>query len=144
MGPQRECAPARILRYTAAKGIIGWLRQTKESLLVGDFRRDWEQLPAKPSYEHPHPPRSAIFVPLVVGDEALGALSAQSDEPDVYSPDHLWQLKILANQAAAALRAGRLLASERGRAHQLQTLAEVTRSLVSILDLDTLLTAWSM
>ena len=131
--------PPEYFDTPAAQGIMGWLRQTKESLLVGDFRRDWEHLPAKPSYEHPHPPRSAIFVPLVVGDEALGALSAQSDEPDVYSPDHLWQLKILANQAAAALRASRLLASERGRAHQLQTLAEVTRSLVSILDLDALL-----
>lgn len=135
-----EALPPSYFETTAAQGIIGWLRETKEALLVGDFHRDWEALPARPSYANPDPPRSAIFVPLVVADEALGALSVQSNEPDVFIPDHLWQLRILGNQAAAALRAGRLLRSERWRANELETLAEITRSVVSILDLDTLLT----
>lgn len=132
--------PPSYFESPAGKGIVGWLRQTKESLLVRDFIRDWDSLPAKPSYDNPDPPRSALFVPLVVADEALGAISVQSDQPDIFTPDHLWQLRILANQTAAALRAGRLLQSERWRANQLQTLAEVTRSVVSILDLDELLT----
>ncbi|NUQ36960.1 MAG: GAF domain-containing protein [Caldilineales bacterium] len=134
-----EALPPSYFETAAAQGIIGWLRETKEALLVGDFHRDWEALPARPSYDNPDPPRAAIFVPLVVADEALGALSAQSEEPDVFTPDHLWQLRILANQAAAALRAGRLLRSERWRANELQTLAQITRSVVSILDLDALL-----
>ncbi len=135
-----EAFPTSYFETPAAQGILGWLRETKESLLVRDFERDWDTLPAKPTYENPHPPRSAIFVPLVVADEALGALSAQSNDADVYTPDHVWQLKILANQAAAAFRAGHLLRTERLRANQLETLAEVSRSVVSILDLDELLT----
>ncbi len=134
-----DALPPSYFDTLAAQGIMGWLRETKESLLVGDFHRDWEQLPARPSYDNPEPPRSAIFVPLVIGDEALGALSVQSNDPDVYTADHLWQLKILANQAAAAIHADRLLRSEQWRSNQLQTLATVTRSVVSILNLDDLL-----
>ncbi len=136
---QGERLPPAYFETPAGRGIVGWMRETRESLLVGDFRRDWEALPARPGYQHPDPPRAAIFVPLVVGDEVLGTLSVQSQEPDVYSPDHLWQLKILANQTAAALQASRLLRAAQARAAQLQTLAEVTRSVVSILDLDSLL-----
>ncbi len=134
-----EAFPPSYFDTPAGQGIAGWMRETKESLLVGDFQRDWEHLPARPTYHNPDPPRSAIFVPLVVGDEALGTLSVRSNDPDVYSPDHLWQLKILGNQAAAAIQAGRLLRSEQWRASQLQTLAAITRSVVSILNLDELL-----
>ena len=134
-----EALPPSYFDSPTAQGIIGWLRQTKESLLVGDFQRDWERLPAQPSYDSPNPPRSAVFVPLVVGDEVLGALSVQNEQPDILTSDHLWQLKILANQAAAAIHAGRLLRAARWRANLLQTVAEVTRSVTSILDLDKLL-----
>ena len=132
--------PPNYYQTPAAQSIVGWMRNSRESLLVGDFERDWEKLPAKPSFMHNNPPRSAIFAPLVVADEALGMISVQSDEPDTFTPDHLWQLRILANQTAATLHAGRLLRTERVRAKQLTTLAEVTRSVVSILDLDDLLT----
>ena len=135
-----EAFPPSYYQAPAAQSIVGWMRDSRESLLVRDFQRDWDKLPAKPSHAHISPPRSAIFAPLVVADEALGAVSVQSDEPDLFAPDHLWQLRILANQTAAALHAGRLLRAERWRANQLSTLAEVTRSVVSILDLDELLT----
>ncbi|MCO6449143.1 MAG: GAF domain-containing protein [Caldilineales bacterium] len=136
---QGEALPSSYFETPVAQGIIGWLRQTKESLLVGDFQRDWDYLPAQPSYDSPNPPRSAVFVPLVVGDEVFGALSVQNEQADVLTSDHLWQLKILANQAAAAIHAGRLLRAARWRTNLLQTIAEVTRSLTSILDLDGLL-----
>lgn len=135
-----EAFPPSYYQAPAAQSIVGWMRDSREALLVRDFQRDWDKLPAKPNHAHIAPPRSAIFAPLVVADEALGAVSVQSDEPDLFTPDHLWQLRILANQTAAALHAGRLLRVERWRANQLSTLAEVTRSVVSILDLDELLT----
>ncbi len=132
--------PPSYYQTPVAQSIVGWMRDSRESLLVGDFERDWEKLPAKPSFKHSDPPRSAIFAPLVVADEALGMISVQSFEPDTFTADHLWQLRILANQTGATLHAGRLLRTERVRAKQLTTLAEVTRSVVSILDLDELLT----
>ncbi len=135
-----EALPPSYYQTPVAQSIVGWMRDSRESLLVRDFLNDWDTLPAKPSFEHSNPPRSAIFAPLVVANRALGMISVQSDEPDTFSPDHLWQLRILANQTAATLRAGRLLRTERRRANQLTTLAKVTRSVVSILDLDELLT----
>ena len=135
-----QALPPNYYETPVAQSIIGWMRDSRESLLVGDFERDWEKLPAKPSFTHNNPPRSAIFAPLVVADEALGMISVQCFEPDTFTADHLWQLRILANQTAATLHAGRLLRKEQVRAKQLTTLAEVTRSVVSILDLDDLLT----
>jgi len=135
-----EALPPSCYQTPVAQSIVGWMRDSRESLLVRDFLQDWDKLPAKPSFEHNNPPRSAIFAPLVVADEALGMISVQSPEPDTFTPDHLWELRIQANQTAATLHAGRLLHTERRRAKQLTTLAEVTRSVVSILDLDDLLT----
>ena len=121
-----------------AHSITGWLKETREALMVGDFEKEWERLPARPSYDSPHPPRSALFAPLLVANQALGVVSAQSAQPHAFTEDHLVLLRILANQAAAILGAVRLLDAERRRANQLQTLAQVTRSVVSILDLDRL------
>ncbi len=133
-----EALPPAWYDSPAAHSIMGWLKETREALLVRDFLSEWEKLPARPSYQNPQPPRSAIFVPLLVANQALGAISAQSDQPNAFNDHHLILLRILANQAAAILGAGRLLASARQRANQLQTLAQVTRSVVSILDLDRL------
>lgn len=122
----------------AAHSIMGWLKETKQALMVEDFEQDWEKLPAYPSYQNLDPPRSAIFVPLLVANRVLGVFSAQSHQPHAFAAEHFKLLRILSNQAAAVLGAVRLLTSERRRANQLQTLAQVTRSVVSILDLDTL------
>ncbi len=122
----------------AAHSIMGWLQETRQALLVKDFEQEWDKLPARPSYESPRPPRSAIFAPLLVANQALGAISVQSRQPNAFNEDQLTLLRILANQAAAVLGAGRLLTKERRRSNQLQTLARVTRSVVSILDLDKL------
>ncbi|HHB91313.1 MAG TPA: GAF domain-containing protein [Anaerolineae bacterium] len=133
-----QAQPSAWYNSPDAQSIMGWLRETREALLVGDFQQEWEMLPARPSYHSPHPPRSAIFAPLLVANQALGVISAQSDQPHAFAPEHLILLRILANQAAALLGAVRLLDAERRRANQLQTLAQVTRSVVSILDLDRL------
>ncbi len=133
-----EALPPTWYDSPAAHSIMGWLKETCEALLVRDFLSEWESLPAHPSYDSPQPPRSAIFVPLLIANQALGAFSAQSHQPHAFSEEHLLLLRILANQAAAILGAGRLLSSARQRANQLQTLAQVTRSVVSILDLDRL------
>ena len=122
----------------AAHSIMGWLKEARQPLLVRDFEKEWDQLPAHPSYQSQHPPRSAIFMPLLVANRALGVFSAQSQRPDAFNATHFKLLQVLANQAAAFLGTGRMLAAERRRANQLQTLAQVTRSVVSILDLDEL------
>ncbi|RUA15491.1 MAG: hypothetical protein DSY55_06180 [Clostridia bacterium] len=133
-----KALPPAWYQTPAAHSIMGWLKETRQALLVEDFEQDWEKLPARPSYQSPDPPRSAIFVPLLVANQVLGVFSAQSRQPRAFTTEHFKLLRILSNQAAAVLGAGRMLTRERRRANQLQTLAHVTRSVVSILDLDTL------
>lgn len=121
-------------------GIIGWLRAAREPLLVRDFATELDALPARPTYISDQPPRSAVFLPLAVGDTAIGALSIQSTRPFAFDENHLRLLAVLANQSAAALNNARLYARGQERLTALQAIAEVGRKLTSILDLNQLLT----
>ncbi len=139
--------PVTEFRLSAGdEGLIGWLRDSRRSLLVSDFEREAASLPAKPRYEAAYPPRSGIFVPLLRGDQALGAIAVQSRQPNAFSEEQHRRLSIVANQAAAALENARLFeqasqraAAEQRRADQLAALAQVSRTVATTLELDDLL-----
>ena len=82
------------------QGIIGWLRRSREPLLVHDFQAEMDQLPARPSYQSDDPPRSAIFLPLPVADTVIGTISIQSSRPNAFDESDLRLLTVLANQSA--------------------------------------------
>src|SRR5512135_3634170 len=42
-------------------GLIGWVRQSRQPLLVRDFEQEHDQLPAQPRYYTDIAPRSAVF-----------------------------------------------------------------------------------
>ncbi|HJW83606.1 MAG TPA: GAF domain-containing protein, partial [Anaerolineae bacterium] len=119
-------------------GLIGWIRESKQPLLVRDFERDVDALPARPRYLNDHPPRSAVFVPLVAGERVIGVVAIQNDRPGAFADDDVRLLSIVANQAAPVIANARLLEVERRRAAQLQLLGEVGRQVAAILDLDVL------
>ncbi|MBX7215206.1 MAG: GAF domain-containing protein, partial [Thermoflexales bacterium] len=124
-------------------GIIGWMRDTGKPLLVRDFRRELDALPALPRSldgDAEGLPRSGVFVPMLAGDAVIGALAIQSDQPNAYTDRHLRVLSIIANLAAAAVQNARALARERKRATQLGLIDTVAYRTASLLDLDTLLT----
>ncbi|MBL8046525.1 MAG: SpoIIE family protein phosphatase, partial [Anaerolineales bacterium] len=108
-------------------GIVGWVRQRRESLIIRDFEAERDKLPAQPRYISPDPPRSAVFVPVLAGERCLGALAIQSRRPHAFSEEHLRLLTIIANNAAAVLENARLYEQAQQRAAQLQLLAEVSR-----------------
>lgn len=110
-------------------GIVGWMRDSRRSLLVRDFAVELDALPAKPRYISENPPRSAVFVPLQTGDTVLGALAIQSRRPHAFSEEDLRLLTIVANQAAAALEKGRLYEQAQRRAAQLARLTEISQQL---------------
>ncbi len=131
-------APARF-HLGEAKGIVGWMRDTGQSLLVRDFQTELHTLPARPRYISEHPPRSAVFVPMVTSKAVIGAMSIQSDIPGAYTESHLRILSIVANQAASAIQNARALAREKARARQLELVAEVARQTATILETEELL-----
>ncbi len=131
--------PSATFRVPEGYGIVGWLRSSHQPLLVHDFEAETERLPARPIYLSEDPPRSAVFLPMLVGDTVIGAISIQSPHPDAFTEDHLRLLAILANQSASALNNASLYAHSQRRLNDLLAVAEVGRKIASLLDLDALL-----
>jgi serine phosphatase RsbU (regulator of sigma subunit)/putative methionine-R-sulfoxide reductase with GAF domain len=85
------------------------------------------------------PAHSALIVPLVAGEELLGALSLFSVRAGAFTPLQARNLVSLCAQAAVTIQNARLYASERKRAAQLATVSEVSRQVTALFDLDELL-----
>lgn len=130
--------PPQTFALAAGEGIVGWMRQTKQSLLVRDFMQEMDSLPAKPHYVSENPPRSAVFVPLVAGERVIGTMTIQSFRPAAYTQDHVRTLSLMANQAAAAIANARLFEQERMRARQLALVRQVSRQVAALTELNVL------
>ena len=111
------------------EGIVGWMRESKQPLLVRDFQREMERLPARPRYLSPRPPRSAVFVPLIARGQVIGSLSIQSYRPSAFTEQHLRILSFIAHQAAVAIEKARLYEAVRQRASELERIAAENASL---------------
>jgi GAF domain-containing protein/anti-anti-sigma regulatory factor len=84
--------------------------------------------------------RSYIGVPMMVGDQVVGAMAVQSYEHEqAFTPRHLALFTNIATQAALVLQRMRLRNSESRKAHQLAIIGEVGRKVTVVLDLDELL-----
>ncbi len=80
-------------------------------------------------------PRSAVYVPLISGDQVVGVMTLQSYEPNAFSEADVKLLSILAGQAAAALQNAQLFAQVQRHAAELsQRVEERTAELVAILE----------
>ena len=134
-----KASPLREFSLTPnSLGIVGWMRESRRSLLVRDFEKEIDSLPAKPRYISDDPPRSAAFVPLMVGDAVLGVMAIQNRQPDAFSEEDLRLLSIIANHAAAALQNARLLDQAQRRATQLELLSEVAQQINALQSLPAL------
>jgi len=123
----------------ANEGLIGHVRRSAVGLIVGDYQRDWESLPAKPTYDAATPPRSALFAPLIATGEVIGVITVQSDEPDAFTAENLRMLNVLANLAAGAIRNAQLFEQTQNRARQLRLINEITRQITAVQPLNDLL-----
>lgn len=126
----------RVFDLNENPGVVGWVRDSRQPLLVYDFQREMDQLPARPRYISATPPRSAIFIPLISGEETIGILAAQHEQPNRFDEEDLRRLMILANQAAAAIAHAQLFAEERKRAAHLQLVGQIARQLNNVQELE--------
>ncbi|MBK8984942.1 MAG: GAF domain-containing protein [Chloroflexi bacterium] len=125
----------RIFDLSDEGGIVGWVRQSALPLLVRDFQKEMPRLPARPRYITDTPPRSAIFLPLISGEEVIGVITAQSLRPSHFSEEDLRRLMILTNQAAAAIAHARLFDQQRQRAAQLELVGKIARDVTGAYEL---------
>jgi len=131
--PDRGEAPP-VLQVRLGEGIVGHVAQTGAAILANDVSRE-------PRYRHidslPET-RSEVALPLSIKDRVLGVLDVQSDRPDGFDETDLLVLRALADQIAIAVEDARLYSDVRRRADQLAAVAEVSRAVASILDLEIL------
>lgn len=92
-------------------------------------------------FENPHLPktRSEMALPLIVGDDVIGALTVQSTEEAAFHEEDIDALQTMADQLAVAIQNSKLHRQEERRSRLLKAANRVGKEVASILDLDQLL-----
>ncbi|HUP70701.1 MAG TPA: EAL domain-containing protein [Acidimicrobiales bacterium] len=111
---------AREARMKVGEGIAGAVAATMQPLLVNG-RPDPSRFPGLRSRDHDV--TSAMCVPLVHHDEALGVLNVNAGEGQTFSEYDLRALSLFAEQAASTIAKARLFDTQRVQAEQLAHLA---------------------
>ncbi len=106
------CEPtiSPFIRFNATEGLPGSAMTTGRPILTSDLARHSQ---ASPQIELPLTGigmRSAMILPLRIGERTFGTLNFISRRSDAYQSDDLWIGQALALQLSAALDAARLLA----------------------------------
>jgi diguanylate cyclase (GGDEF)-like protein len=78
--------------------------------------------------------RSALSVPLLHEGKVVGAISAQSYEPEAYKDDDLEILQGIADLAAAAIKNARYVTELEARKREAERIEEIGRAITSSLD----------
>ena len=114
--------------------------ETAEPLLVnGDLDARLAAL-GQPAAIQGEPARSALWAPLVAGDDVFGVTSVQNLEREgAFSESDVRLLTTLAASLSVALENARLIEETRQRAAEMASLAELARELASNLDLSVVL-----
>src|SRR5918911_5746958 len=82
------------LRLKLGEGLIGYVAQTGEAIVVPDVRRDSRYVNAR------HETRSELVAPIISNDEVIGVFDLESDEEDAFTEDDRQVLMLLAAQVA--------------------------------------------
>lgn len=103
--------------FPLGEGLASWVVTEKRGVRIDDLAENPENLPFRP--EAPRPElRSALAVPLLVEERALGMLAIHSVRPRAYDDHLLGVLTTIAQQAAVAL--------ENARHYQMATVDSLT------------------
>ena len=79
------------------KGIIGYVIQSKESVIIDDVRKDQRYIIGR------NETLSEIAVPIIKNNKAIGALDVESDHLSAFDNHHLEILQFFADAAAISL-----------------------------------------
>jgi len=113
-----------------SNGATGLVAATGEPYLCSDTEGDPHYLPGAPGA------RSALTVPLVLGEQILGTFNVESREPAAFTEDDVRFAELFAREIAAALHTLELLVAEKystARESTERTLREVAGPLDEIL-----------
>jgi signal transduction histidine kinase len=123
-------ANAAELKLRVGEGITGWVARTGKPARVGDVRQDPRYVLLRPEV------RSELAVPLEVEGEVRGVLNVDSDRAEAFSAEDLALLSALARQAARVIHNTWLYEQVRLKARLFESLASVSQTINSTLNLD--------
>jgi signal transduction histidine kinase len=123
------------LKLRVGEGITGWVARTGKPARVGDVTQDPRYVMARRSV------RSELAVPLEVNGETRGVLNMDSDRADAFTTEDQELLQELAVQAAKVIQNTWLYEQLRLKVHWFESLASVSRTINSTLNLDEALQA---
>ncbi|MBN1890250.1 MAG: GAF domain-containing protein [Thermoflexales bacterium] len=121
------------LAVAVGQGVTGHVAADGQGRLVPDVSSEPAYLEADPTT------RSELCVPLKAGEQVIGVINVESGQLNAFSQADEQLLTTMGRQLATAVQKVRLLAAERQRRHETDTLRKVTTALVSTLDLDRVL-----
>ncbi len=82
------------LRLKLGEGLIGWVAQTGEAVVVSDVSQDARYVNARKET------RSEVVAPIISNDSVIGVFDLESDEVNAYGEDDKQLLMLLASQVA--------------------------------------------
>ena len=120
-------------------GIRKHILETREPLLVEAVTPELLERFRQPPVLVGEPPKSSVWVPLVVGGRATGVISLQNVERErAYSEDDQRLLMTLAGSLSVALENARLFEETRQRNAELALINDVQRGLAENLEMQTM------
>ena len=120
------------LKLKVGKGITGWVAKTGKPIIIPDVSKDQRYIQSNPDI------RSEMCIPLKVKDKVIGVLDIEDTKLDAFSKENLTFISAIAGQISMIIEKARILESEKKRSKQLETIQEVSKNIVSILDMDDL------
>jgi signal transduction histidine kinase len=123
-------AHAPDLKLRIGEGITGWVARTGKPARVGDVAQDPRYVMLRPEV------RSELAVPLEVNGKVRGVLNVDSDRPDAFSAGDQELLEGLAAQGARVIHNTWLYEQLRLKARLFESLAGVSQTINSTLNLD--------
>jgi GAF domain-containing protein/CheY-like chemotaxis protein/HPt (histidine-containing phosphotransfer) domain-containing protein len=122
--------------------VIGFRRhviETREPFLVNEDMAERAAEFGNPDVLQGEPPKSSLFVPLLVGGKATGVISLQNlDREHAFSDADVRLLTTLAGSLSVALENARLFEETRQRNAELALINDVQRGLAENLDMQTM------
>ncbi len=118
------------LRLRVGEGVTGWVARTGKPARVGDVAKDARYIMLRPEV------RAELAVPLEVNGELRGVLNVDSEQPEGFSAEDQELLEALAGQAARVIQNTWLYEQLRLKARLFESLASVSRTINSTLNLD--------
>ncbi len=135
--PYQYDAGHRIIKqpFPLGRGLTSRVIESRRPLLLGTDL-EAQALGAIQTYRDPNDPDEAVTesflgVPIIVGDEVIGALDVQSYQQHAYGEADVRLLTTLAASMGVAIQNTRLFEAERQRAAELETINDLSQVLAT-------------